>query len=73
MTASSSRTSTSGKAPGDWAVVDRDCVIGPGAEVGSPDTDPDDSDAIVLVGRGSRIGRGVTLDGGARMEPGTTA
>jgi glucose-1-phosphate adenylyltransferase len=57
----------------DWAVVDRDCVVGPGAEVGSADTDPDDSDAIVLVGRGSRIGRAVTLAGGARLEPGTTA
>jgi len=57
----------------DWTVVDRDCVVGPGAEVGSPDTDPDDSDAIVLVGRGSRIGRGVTVDGGARLEPGSSA
>ncbi|GAA4715163.1 glucose-1-phosphate adenylyltransferase family protein [Nocardioides conyzicola] len=57
----------------DWAVVDRDCVVGPGAEVGSPDTDPEDPDAIVLVGRGSRIGRGVTVPGGARLEPGTTA
>jgi glucose-1-phosphate adenylyltransferase len=57
----------------DWTIVDRDCVVGPGAEVGSPDTDPDDSDAIVLVGRGSSIGRGVTIAGGARLEPGTTA
>ena len=57
----------------DWTVVDRDCVVAPGAEVGSADTDPDDSDAIVLVGRGSRIGRGVTVAGGARLEPGTTA
>jgi glucose-1-phosphate adenylyltransferase len=57
----------------DWTVVDRDCVVGPGAEVGSADTDPDDSDAIVLIGRGSRVGRGVTLGRGARLEPGTTA
>jgi glucose-1-phosphate adenylyltransferase len=57
----------------DWAVVDRDCVVEPGAEVGSADTDPEDSDAIVLIGRGSRIGRGVTIAGGARLEPGTTA
>jgi glucose-1-phosphate adenylyltransferase len=56
----------------DWAIVDRDCVVGDNAEVGSPDTDPDDSDAIVLVGRGSRIGAGTVLDGGARLEPGTT-
>jgi len=57
----------------DWSVVDRDCVVGAGAEVGSADADPDDSDAIVLVGRGSRIGRGVAVAGGARLEPGTTA
>jgi glucose-1-phosphate adenylyltransferase len=57
----------------DWTVLDRDCVVGPGAEIGSPDTDPDDSDAIVLIGRGSRVGRGVTLPDGARLEPGTTA
>lgn len=57
----------------DWAIVDRDCVVGAGAEVGSPDTDPDDSDAIVLVGRGSRIASRTVLEGGARLEPGTTA
>jgi glucose-1-phosphate adenylyltransferase len=48
-------------------------VIERGAEVGSPDTDPDDSDAIVLVGRGSTVGAGVTLEVGARLEPGSTA
>lgn len=57
----------------DWAVVDRDCRVGAAAEVGQPDTDPDDPDAIVLVGRGSRIGRGVVLGAGARLEPGTSA
>jgi glucose-1-phosphate adenylyltransferase len=57
----------------DWAVVDRDCTIGTGAEIGSPDTDPDDSDAIVLIGGGSRVGPGVRLAGGARLEPGTSA
>lgn len=56
----------------DWAIVDRDCVVGANAEVGSPDTDPEDSDAIVLVGRGSRIAPGTVLDSGARLEPGTT-
>ncbi len=55
----------------DWAVVDRDCVVGANAEVGSPDTDPDDSDEIVLVGRGSCIAPGTVLDRGARLEPGT--
>jgi glucose-1-phosphate adenylyltransferase len=56
-----------------WCVVDRDCLIGPDAAVGSPGTDADDPDAIVLIGRGSRVGRGVVLDRGARLEPGTTA
>jgi glucose-1-phosphate adenylyltransferase len=57
----------------DWCIVDRDCHVGKGAEVGSPDTDPDDSDAIVMIGRGCRVGAGTVLDGGARLEPGTTA
>ncbi|GAB2458893.1 glucose-1-phosphate adenylyltransferase family protein [Nocardioides hungaricus] len=56
----------------DWAIVDRDCVVGRNAEVGSPDTDPDDPDAIVLIGPGSRIAPGTILDQGARLEPGTT-
>ncbi|HEY7043012.1 MAG TPA: sugar phosphate nucleotidyltransferase [Nocardioidaceae bacterium] len=57
----------------DWAVVDQDCVIGPRATVGSPDTDPQDPDAIVLIGRGSTVGRDVVLGEGSRLEPGTTA
>ncbi len=56
----------------DWAVVDRDCVVGRNAEVGSPDTDPEDSDAIVLIGRGSRVAAGSVLGEGSRLEPGTT-
>ena len=56
----------------DWAIVDRDCVIGANAEVGSPDTDPDDSDAIVLIGSGCRLAAGTVLGGGARLEPGST-
>jgi glucose-1-phosphate adenylyltransferase len=57
----------------DWSVVDRDCVIEPGAEIGSPDTASDDPDAIVLVGRGSRVGPGARLDAGSRLEPGSSA
>ena len=57
----------------DWAIVDQDCVIGAGAEIGSPDTDPGDPDAIVLIGRRSTVGASVTLEQGARLEPGTTA
>ena len=57
----------------DGAVIDRDCVVEAGAEVGSPDADLDDPGAVVLVGRGSRIGPRVVVDAGARLEPGTTA
>jgi glucose-1-phosphate adenylyltransferase len=57
----------------DWSIVDRDCEVGSDAVVGSSDAGPEDPDAIVLVGRASRIGVGVTLDAGARLEPGTTA
>jgi glucose-1-phosphate adenylyltransferase len=57
----------------DRAVVDRDCVIGTGAEIGSPDADPEDPDAIVLIGLQSSVGRGVTLGPGTRLEPGSTA
>ena len=56
----------------DWAIVDRDCVIGANAEIGSPETDPDDPDAVVMIGRGSRLGPATTLGAGARLEPGTT-
>ncbi|HEX5860743.1 MAG TPA: sugar phosphate nucleotidyltransferase [Nocardioides sp.] len=56
----------------DWAVVDEDCVVGPDAEVGSPETDPADPDAIVLIGRRSTVGPKVTLGQGSRLEPGTT-
>ena len=57
----------------DRAIVDQDCVIAAGASVGSPDADPDDPDAITLVGRGSTVGEGVALGPGARLEPGTSA
>ncbi|WP_345455371.1 glucose-1-phosphate adenylyltransferase family protein [Nocardioides marinquilinus] len=55
------------------AIVDVRCDIGADAVVGSPDADLDDSDAIALVGRGSIVGDGVTLEAGARLEPGTSA
>ncbi len=56
----------------DWAIVDRDCVIGAGASVGSADADPDDPDAIAMIGLRSRVGPGVRLPVGSRLEPGTT-
>jgi glucose-1-phosphate adenylyltransferase len=57
----------------DWTIVDQDCVIGTDAGVGSPDIDPDDSDAIVLIGRDSTVAPNVTLPEGARLEPGSSA
>jgi glucose-1-phosphate adenylyltransferase len=33
----------------------------------------DDSDVVTLVGRGSTVGKGVSLAAGSRLEPGTTA
>ncbi|KQW48132.1 hypothetical protein ASC77_16330 [Nocardioides sp. Root1257] len=57
----------------DWAIIDQDCVIGAGAVVGSPDTDPDDPDAIVLVGQRSTVGADVGIAAGSGLEPGTTA
>lgn len=57
----------------DRAVIDRDCLVGPGARVGSADTDLADPDAITMVGRSSRIGAGVEVGGGARLEPGSSA
>ncbi len=56
-----------------WSVVDTGCVIGKDAEVGDPSAkDPDDPDSVTLVGKDSRVGPGVRLDAGARLEPGTT-
>jgi glucose-1-phosphate adenylyltransferase len=57
----------------DRTIVDQECTIGPGAAIGSADIDPEDSDAIVLIGRQSTVGRNVTISAGARLEPGSTA
>jgi glucose-1-phosphate adenylyltransferase len=57
-----------------WTVVDRDCRIGSGAAVSDPSADAAaDSDGVTLIGRGSRVGDGVAIAAGARLEPGTTA
>lgn len=56
------------------AVLDRRTVVGRDAAVGSaPAGTRLVDEAITLVGQDSRIGRGVTIDAGARLEPGTTA
>jgi glucose-1-phosphate adenylyltransferase len=57
----------------DWAVIDRDCCIDSDSTVGAPADVAVDPDAIVLVGRGSRVSSGVVVAPGARLEPGTTA
>ena len=55
------------------AVVDAECEIGRGAVVGSADADLDDPGQVTLVGRASRIGDGIRVPAGARLEPGTSA
>ncbi|KAA1428070.1 glucose-1-phosphate adenylyltransferase [Nocardioides antri] len=57
----------------DWAIIDRDCVVGSDSVTGAPATDVDDPDLVALVGRGSRIEAGTELPAGARLEPGSTA
>lgn len=56
------------------AVVDSRCTISRGARVGEtpPGTRIGD-DRLVLIGRESRVGRGVVIAPGARLEPGTSA
>jgi len=56
------------------AIIDSGSTIARGAKVGQtpPGTRIGD-DRLVLVGRDSRIGRGVVVAPGARLEPGSTA
>ncbi|MBE7325735.1 glucose-1-phosphate adenylyltransferase [Nocardioides sp. Y6] len=53
------------------SVVDTGCELLDGADVGAADIDLTDPDAIVLVGRDSRVAS--ALPPGARLAPGTTA
>jgi glucose-1-phosphate adenylyltransferase len=58
------------------SLVDERCVIGEGARVGATPADPDDTpaeDEVTMLGVESTVGDGVTLPGGSRLEPGTTA
>lgn len=58
----------------DQAILDSGVVVEADARVGEPGADAaGDPAAVTLVGKESRVGRGVTLAGGARLEPGTTA
>ncbi len=57
-----------------WAVVDTGCEVGAAAVVGEPGTDATrDPDRVTLVGRDSTVGPGVTVAGGSRLEPGSSA
>lgn len=53
------------------SVVDSGCEMLDGADVGADDLDLADPDAVVLVGRDSRVS--VPLPPGSRLAPGTTA
>ncbi len=55
------------------SIVDTRCLIEAGSSVGSAEADLDNSDELTLVGCDSVVGEGVTVPGGARLEPGTTA
>jgi len=58
----------------DTAILDQDVQVGTGAVVGTDVGRRTARDAeIVLVGKGSRIGRRTTIGKGARLKPGTTA
>jgi len=57
-----------------WTVLDTGSVVETGARVGDPGAEAlEDPDQVTLVGRDSRVGAGVTLEAGARLEPGTHA
>lgn len=56
------------------SVVDDSCRVGEDAQVGAqPKRWPPSDSAVVLVGRESHVAKGVVLEPGARLEPGTTA
>jgi glucose-1-phosphate adenylyltransferase len=57
----------------EWTVVDRDCVVGAGSQVGGPSAaEGVDPDHLVMIGLDSVVGPEVRLEPGARLEPGTT-
>lgn len=56
-----------------WTVLDTRAVVEQDARVSDVDAAAlDDPDAVTLVGSESRVARGVVLESGARLEPGTT-
>jgi glucose-1-phosphate adenylyltransferase len=55
----------------DWTIVDERSLVAAGAVVGDPDADATgDPDQVTIIGRDSVVEQ--DLDGGARLEPGTT-
>jgi glucose-1-phosphate adenylyltransferase len=55
-----------------WTVLDARSVVERDTRVSTTDADAlDDPDAVTLIGCDSRVGPGVTLAPGARLEPGT--
>lgn len=60
-----------GGATVDWAIVDDDSVVRAGTTVGDPDANAtSDPEQVTIVGRDSSVSD--DLEGGARLEPGTT-
>ena len=57
-----------------WTVLDTRCVVEQDARVGVAGAEAlDDPDAVTMVGCDSTVGRGVALETGARLEPGSHA
>ncbi len=57
-----------------WTVLDARSVVDQDARVSHPQVDArDDPDAVTMVGCDSRVGPAVTLEAGARLEPGSVA
>jgi glucose-1-phosphate adenylyltransferase len=55
----------------DWVIVDERSLVAPGAVLGRQDANgTGDPDQVTIVGRDSLVS--ADLDGGARLEPGTT-
>jgi glucose-1-phosphate adenylyltransferase len=56
------------------SIVDEGCRIGPGARIGTPSSARVARDEeLVLIGKDSEVGKGVSIEAGGRLEPGTTA
>lgn len=69
-----SDTTVAAGAKVSWSILDSGVQVGAGARLGGrPAGDLPTDDELSLVGKDARIGRGVVIGKGARLEPGTTA